>query len=273
MQEVPPAGLSLCKHQTAGKGSSLLFNGTNNGRIPHSSYYESDEFSISFFFYLSEDSTGDWRTVFHKGSSSQEMTPSVFLWPKERRLHVRASTQFSWNEGLDSTAVIKLRRWTHLAVVGSGQLLQLFVNGILDSQVILKAPIKYNRGEIYLGKDPWHSGFKGFLDDLRIFNKPLHEEDFRPIAAPTTPLPAVSGVMLGCQLCNYDDALASCRDDYHLCSLEELYSGPFEMARAMGWFRFTADVWTRNTDDQTTTTADEMQDPDLFKLGMCCWDY
>ena len=201
------------------------------------------------------------------------MTPSILLWPKERRLHVRASTQFSWNEGLDSTAVIKLRRWTHVAVVGSGQLLQLFINGVLDSQVILKGPIKYNRGEIYLGKDPWHSGFKGFLDDLRIFDKPLHEEDFKPIAAPTTPLPAVSGVMLGCQLCNYDDALASCMDNYHLCSLEELYAGPFEMARAMGWFRFTAEVWTRNTDDQTTTTADEMQDPDLFKLGMCCWDY
>mmetsp|Transcript_22439 Transcript_22439/g.22143 ORF Transcript_22439/g.22143 Transcript_22439/m.22143 type:complete len:81 (-) Transcript_22439:32-274(-) len=79
--------------------------------------------------------------------------------------------------------------------------------------------------------------------------------------------------MLSCQLCNYHDAEAGCLDNWHMCSLEELYAGPYEMARAMGWFRFTAEIWTRNTEDQTTTSSDEMQDPDLFKVGICCKDY
>lgn len=157
--------------------------------------------------------------------------------------------------------------------MGSGQLLQLYLNGNLDSQVILRGPLKFNRGDIYIGKDPWHSGLKGFVDDLRLYNIVLHESELVALASPSVPLSVVSGVMLGCQLCNYDIALSSCLTNYHLCSLEELYAGRYETAREMGWFRFTADVWTRNTEDQTTTSSDEMQDPDLFKLGMCCRDY
>ena len=45
------------------------------------------------------------------------MTPTILLWPKERRLHIRVSTEVSNNEGLDSKAVIPLRRWTYLAII------------------------------------------------------------------------------------------------------------------------------------------------------------
>ena len=105
-----------------------------------------------------------------------------------------------------------------------------------------------------------------------MYNIPLHEPELIALASPAVPLAKVAGTMLGCQLCDYETAVSSCLDTFHLCSLDELYSGPFEMAREMGWFRYTADIWTRNTEDQSTTTSDEMQDPDLFKLGLCCSD-
>lgn len=60
------------------------------------------------------------------------------LWPKERRLHVRVSTDANSNEGLDSKSTIPLRRWTHVTVVMSNQLIHLYINSILDNQVILK---------------------------------------------------------------------------------------------------------------------------------------
>lgn len=223
--------------------------------------------------YISKDSTGNWRTIFHKGATSQDLTPAVYLWPKERRLHIKVSTQFNWNEGLDSIALLRLRRWYHVTVIGSGQLLQLYLNGLLDTQVILRGPIKYNRGDIHLGHDQWHSGFNGFIDDLRLYNYPLDSKDIVALASLAIPLSVVSGGMIGCQLCTYNTAVSSCLDNYHMCSLKELYAGKFELAREMGWFRFTADIWTRNTNEQTTTTADEMQDPDLYKLGICCQDY
>jgi len=273
IENLPPAGPAFCKLYSDGRGASLYFNGESQATVPHISYYYTSEFTICFWVYLIEDSTGSWRVLLHKGNSEYEMTPSVMLWPKERRLHVRASTEYYWNEGLDSVSLVNIRRWTHLAVVGSGQLMQLYVNAYLDSQAILKAPIKQNSGDIYLGKDPWHVGFEGYLDDLRFYSKTLQEKDLKALAMVSIPLSSGLGVMLGCQLCNYMEAVNSCRDSYHLCSLEELYSGPYEMARAMGWFRFTSEIWTRNTNEQVTTSSDEIQDSNLFKLALCCIDY
>ena len=64
------------------------------------------------------------------------------LWPGDTRLHVRASTEALWNDGLDSLANIPYKRWTHIAVSYSQELLQLYINGMLDTQTILKGGIK-----------------------------------------------------------------------------------------------------------------------------------
>lgn len=270
---LPYFGPAMCKIYTDGRGASLFFNSSSMATIPHVGYYESSEFTITFWIYLTKDSTGTWRTILHKGQTSKEMTPTVMLWPKERRLHVRASTDYFWNEGLDSTGLILLRRWTHIGIIASGQLLQLYINGISDSQTILKAPIKWNKGDIYIGKDPWHMGFSGFFDELRIYNTALQSVELEAAGSPALPLQGnVRETLLGCQLCNYKDALSSCLDGYHMCSLEELYAGPYEVARTNGWFRFTSEIWTRNTKEQTTTRAEEMQDPDVHKVGLCCLD-
>jgi hypothetical protein len=83
-----------------------------------------------------------YRTIISKGSTSQELTPSIFLWPKETRLHVRASTDELWNDGLDSQSYLQLRKWTHIAVSYSNELLQLYIDGWLDTQTILRGHIK-----------------------------------------------------------------------------------------------------------------------------------
>lgn len=88
--------------------------------------------------YLLEDSTGQWRSILRKAETNQQMTPTILLWPKERRLHIRVSTELSANEGLDSKAVIPLRRWTYLCMIFTNQVVRLYVNGILDTEVILK---------------------------------------------------------------------------------------------------------------------------------------
>ena len=97
--------------------------------------------TISFWIFLLKDSTGSWRTILHKGNSARDLTPTIMLWPKERRLHVRLSTDQNPNEGLDSKSIIPMRRWTHITVSFSLQLLHLYVNGILDNQVILKGSV------------------------------------------------------------------------------------------------------------------------------------
>ena len=97
--------------------------------------------TLCFWLFLLRDSTGSWRTIIHKGNSTRDLTPTIMLWPKERRLHIRVSTDQNPNEGLDSKSVIPMRRWTHITISFSLQLLHLYVNGILDNEIILKGSV------------------------------------------------------------------------------------------------------------------------------------
>jgi hypothetical protein len=266
--DLPQAGPAI-----HGKGASLLLNGTSMAVVPHISAYEMTEFTYSFWYFLREDSNGAFRTVMRRGESVKELSPGVFLWPNEKRLHVRISTQYNWNEGLDSLGVIGLKRWTHLAVSANGQLLQLFVNGYTDSFAVLKAQLKPVSSNLYVGADPWHMGAVAYLDDLRIYNKALQGLELEVLAAPAFGLIRPSSAKLGCDSCTFLDAQAACYDVFHLCSLKELYAGAYSTARIQGWLRMTGEVWSRNTDDETTTSTDEMMDDNLFKVGVCCADF
>eukprot|EP00743_Colponemidia_sp_Colp-15_P000482 GILK01000545.1.p1 GENE.GILK01000545.1~~GILK01000545.1.p1 ORF type:complete len:239 (+),score=39.11 GILK01000545.1:869-1585(+) len=235
-------------------------------QIPHSSIFQTKEFSISFWMYLLRDSIGGWRTILQKGTSVQEMTPSILLWPKERRLHVRVSTDYYWNEGLDSKAIIPLHRWSHISVVSSGALLQLYVNGILDTQIILKGTAQFNLGPLHLGKDPWHPGTAAFIDDLRLYDKVLKDREIEAMAAPALGGIGAKFVRLGCESCPFAQAIQSCPDDYHLCSLKELNAGGYHVARVMGWFHLNSAVWSRNIAERADQLADEN------RLALCCAD-
>ena len=125
-----------------GRGYSAYFNGTDMSIIPHNPIYEKYEFTLTFWVFLLPGNMDGWRTLIYKGESSQEMTPSILLWPKDTRLHVRVSTDKLANEGLDSVSAISLRKWTQITVTYSRQLLQLFINGMLDSQIILQGNLK-----------------------------------------------------------------------------------------------------------------------------------
>jgi hypothetical protein len=146
--QTPEVGPSYCKKINkliVVKGYSAAFDGNSTLTINnHQSFSETSDLSITFWVYLLEDSTGNWRTLLNKGDTVEELTPTIMLWPKERRLHVRVSTEKFWNEGLESKGVLNMKQWVHIAVVISGQMIQLYINGNLDGQTILKGKVKVN---------------------------------------------------------------------------------------------------------------------------------
>jgi len=153
-----------------GRGYSAFFNGTETSIIEHIPAYESAEFTVSFAVFLLPSSIDGWKSLVYKGNSSHEMTPAIMLWPRDTRLHVRVSTEKLQNEGLDSVGAIPLKKWTQITITYSGQLLQLYINGMLDSQVILQGNIIINKGPFYLGKDPYHAGAPCFIDNLKFYS-------------------------------------------------------------------------------------------------------
>jgi hypothetical protein len=243
--DAPPAG-----PEKGGKGYSGYFNGETSYHIIHQPQYEAREFSISFWIFVIGEPLTGFRTIFHKGNGRSEFTPTVMLWPHTNRLHVVVSTNVQFNEALDSTGVAQIRRWNHVVITFSGQLLQLYFNGALDAQQILRGSMKQNRESIQVGKDPTHPGTEMYLDDFRIYSRVLYsmltspmsisrlEEDIAAmIGNQGVGLAGPDYAHLGCESCNFVSALSSCRDHYHLCSLKELYSGAYHVARIMGWIR------------------------------------
>merc|ERR1712226_267711 len=55
-------------------GLSAHFDGSNQLTIPHTSHMETSEFCLTFWIYLTGDSTGSWRPIIHKGNYDYERT-------------------------------------------------------------------------------------------------------------------------------------------------------------------------------------------------------
>ncbi len=235
---------------------------------------ETSNLSITFWVYLLEDSTGDWRVLMHKGNSVEQLTPTIMLWPKERRLHVRVSTEEFWNEGLESKGLVMMKQWVHISVIISGQMLQLYINGNLDNQLILKGKVIMNDGKLHLGKNPWHHGVKCYIDDVRIYSTSLRSQDIETEAAAGNPLIGSTYATLGCYSCSFIQAMTSCPQDTHLCNYSELYSGAYLIARKNGWFKFNTEVWARESqvELQKATETEEYSNQDIKKMALCCSD-
>jgi len=247
-----------------GHGNSAFLDGNTGLKIKNGNGFGARAATISFWIFLLEDSKGAWRSILAKGSSMSDHTPEIMLWPKERRIHARVSTDMNINEGLDSVTKLKLKRWTHVAYMYEGKLLSLFINGVKDSEVILKGTPLANNGTISIGKDTHHAGTKCFMDDFKWYSRALDDKDIRMMADGSLPAVGPQFVQLGCRSCDFETAQTSCTEGYHICTTRELYASAFKVASGMGWLEVNNAVWSRNT-----TTASPKTDK---RLGLCCTD-
>lgn len=246
-----------------GKGGSISFDGHGYRVAKHTEAWESSCFTAALWLYLLEDSVGGWRTIFSKGSNPGELMPGLMLRPDERRLHARVSPQAESSDGsLDSVGLIPLRRWTHIAVTSTGSVLRLFVNGLQDGEVIIEGADP-SSGDLHIGRDPWRAGIKGYVDDFRWYNRGLSPGEIQAMLFPSLTGIGTDFVHLGCSSCSFTDAVRSCKDRSHLCSLQELFAGGFHTARVMGWLANSPEVWYHNEQSNDLFTG-------MRKLGLCC---
>jgi len=250
-----------------GRGGSAAFDGKAYGVVPSSQAMETESFAVALWLYLREDSVGSWRTVFRKGEDAEAFMPALLLWPDERRLQVRVKGRASRMGGvLNGAGLLPLRRWTHVAVTCVlGGALRLYVNGAKDGEVIMDGPRALGAGDLFIGRDPWRAGVKAYLDDFRWYGRALSTAEVRALVYPSLTGAAADFVHLGCTSCKFTEAARSCGSRTHLCSLQELFSGGFHAARAMGWLSASPEVWYNGGHGEDHFS-------DVRKMGLCCSD-
>jgi chitodextrinase len=101
------------------------------------------------------------------------------------------------------TAQVSTTAWTHLTTTYDGAALKLYVNGVQVSSTAVTGSIPVTSLPLTLGGDTvWPEWFKGLMDDVRIYNRPLSASEIQtdmntPVAPPvtdTTPPSAPSGL-------------------------------------------------------------------------------
>lgn len=276
-------------------GFGAAFDGSRMMEVPRTPDFESNDLTVSFWMYLLEDSTNSYRTIFRKAQHAADMTPTLMMLPMDRRLHVRIATTGTVTTGFDSTAVIPLRRWTHVAVViKGGAAMTLYVNGVKDCPVLgsnrhcaIGCPpggatyawdegeVLQNQGPLYVGGDPFMSGVAMYMDDLKIFGRALPERDVLLEANDALAMGSLF-LKIGCTNCTAATLEENCADleNYHPCLCQELAGGGLTSARAMGWLRGPSAEWRFHAVVQNVATC-ELADAttgDAPRPGFCCLD-
>jgi len=69
--------------------------------------------------------------------------------------------------------------WTHVAATYDGSALRIFLDGQLVNSTPANGSIVASTRELWLGRAPWGEGMNGTLDEVRIYNRALSEDEIR----------------------------------------------------------------------------------------------
>ena len=264
-----------------GLGSSAYF-GTGNGdflKIPYTKLFEPVEFSVTFWFFLIEESYSTKGTrncpLIQRGnddlfSKKFERSPALYFDRKTKNLKAFVKTgdeDSIQGESVNSNARLMKQRWHHIGLVNGGGNLKLYINGILDAQLSLKSDTVMNTGDLFIGNVPWlkdQCNFPFLLDEVRYYNNQIDEDFIQAEASPTLGGVEPSFLTLGCMNCSLKDASQACTEGYRLCSSIELHTGGYQIARSMGWLDSATHMWTHGA-------LKTPEDFDKLKgLALCC---
>ena len=149
---------------------------------------------------------GGWNVLFHCGPDPHR-TPSTWFHANSTRVHVRASTTASTNEGSDSASnVFQVNTWQHGAYVLVGNELSFYVDGKKVVACILKGKPVYSDGThpFFLGHDTQFSVCHCQFKCVRFYNFALSGREVKKDMHSMEPVYEAEGTLEGGVLSTYE---------------------------------------------------------------------
>jgi len=164
-------------------GQALAFDGSRV-TIGASDSLTADLFQGSFTLsaWINPTRTGNgWQQIFRAWRENDESNDTLFL-NNDGRLSWRVRVGGAWAGGMCETAadVVPADQWTHVAVTGDGTNFRIYVNGALSQESAFQITDGTNVN-YYIGGNPTslNESYAGMVDDLRVYNHVLSEDDVR----------------------------------------------------------------------------------------------
>ncbi|MCM0059334.1 MAG: gliding motility-associated C-terminal domain-containing protein [Algoriphagus sp.] len=148
--------------------NALDFDGTNDHVVIGDQIENLGAFTQEAWVYW-KGSTLDYSEIFTKE------TVSAFAITKANKLHANFGNGSTWGAGVNSTTLIPLNTWTHVAVTRSTSgVVKLYINGVLDASTATLALTGGNTNSRVIGAklvgSTLFGPFTGAIDELKAWN-------------------------------------------------------------------------------------------------------
>ena len=197
-------------------------------------------FSLSFWVFLKNESL-DWTTILYLNENNNKLFSLKISKIGEMKLSYLKEKRIT---SIFSNGSLTNKRWNNIILIFQKTSLKLYLNGFLDIKNentffdnMKSFPI------INLGRDEVHNSFEGFLDNFSIYQNKINLDY---IFFDNNLYDFFFGIndfyFLGHEFF-YEEAASKCKELFHLCTLQEIYSQVFQMARINGWLRKNQQLW------------------------------
>lgn len=186
--ELTPGGGS------GGGDASLIFQYAPNPTVPRSGFelqrnysigtlppFDMRSHTVSFWVNPNQTESG-WASILHFGNNNEQRHPALLFYPGSMRIHYRQATTANHNDGLDPGFQLQPNVWMHVAIVwedqGGDSYVRVYYNGQVKAEGVKPHPVSASADVNVYASDPWHVSPGGaFLDDIRIYNRALSEQE------------------------------------------------------------------------------------------------
>lgn len=163
-------------------GGGMDFDGDTHVEVPDDEALRlSVEQTITIWANPSEG-IGDWCRLVGKGGNADADLRNYGLWREAAgyflyQIFDGAEWGNSWDNA-DAATLIPLGEWTHLAGVYDGATMKIYLNGAEVLSVDWANEPAQPEDPLTIGYSGYiHAKFKGTLDEVGVFNKPLSADD------------------------------------------------------------------------------------------------
>jgi hypothetical protein len=177
----------------------LISNSNKIGEIDAFDYSES---TFSFWVNISGVFDG-WMSVFHIGDGSRERYPGVFFFPNSTQIHYRIDAVGYDNQQVGDEEIVPTNEWVMITSTISNGVSSLYFNDELLSEYYFSIDWTDEIGKtwsVYAG-DPWYTAAIGHIDDIRVYDIAISQDDVSDLVASNIAIndvsaPLMSGVMM-----------------------------------------------------------------------------